>query len=68
MVSGILVNILTYILFTSLCLCFLGGSISLIILGIRGLEEEDWSYLLIIILGCIGIMITAIFILKVFGL
>lgn len=68
MISGILANILAYILFISLGLCFLGGGIFLIILGIQGLREEDWSYLLIIILGCISIMITIIVILKAFGL
>jgi len=68
MISRILANILAYILSISLSLCFLGGGISLIILGIRGLEEEDWSYLLVIALGCVSIMIVAIVILKAFGL
>lgn len=68
MISGILANILAYILFISLGLCFLVGGIFLIILGIQGLEEEDWSYLLVIILGCVSIMIVTIVILKAFGL
>ena len=68
MISGILSNILACILFISLCLCFLGGGIFLIILGIQGLEEEDWSYLLVIALGCVSIMIVAIIVLKTFGL
>jgi len=68
MISGILANILACILFISLGLCFLGGGIFLIILGIKGLEEEDWSYLLVIALGCVSIMIVAIIVLKAFGL
>lgn len=68
MISEILVNILGYILCISLILCFLVGGIFLIIIGVQGLEEEDWSYLLIIILGCVSIIMTAIVILKALGL
>lgn len=69
MISGILVNILAYILFTSFILCFSGGCIYLIIDGIRNyLEDTDGLYLFEIVVGCVGAMIVAIIVLKAFGL
>ena len=69
MISGILVNILGYILFTSFILGFLGSCIYIIICGIRGyLEEEDGFCIFVIVAGCVGVMIVAIIILKAFGL
>jgi hypothetical protein len=69
MISKILVDILGYVLFISFILCFLGGCIYLIIDSIRKyLEDTDLFYLLEAVLGCIGIMIIAIIILKTFGL
>lgn len=69
MISGILVNILGYILFISFILCFLGSCIYIIICGIRGyLSEEDGFCIFVIVAGCIGVMIVAIIILKAFGL
>jgi len=69
MISGILANILGYILFTSFILCFLCGCVYIIICGIRGyLEDEDNFCLFVITAGCVGVMIVAIIVLKAFGL
>ena len=69
MISGILVNILGYILFIGFILCFFGGCIYIIICGIRGyLAEEDEFCIFVIVAGCIGIMIDVIIILKALGL
>lgn len=69
MISGILTDILGYILFTSFILCFLGGSIYGIICGIREyLEEEDGFCLFMIVAGCVGVMCAVIIILKALGL
>ena len=69
MISGILVNILGYVLFISFILCSFGVCVYLIIDGIRNyLEDTGWLYLFETILGCIGIMTVVIIILKTFGL
>ena len=69
MISEILADILSYILFISFILCFSGGCIYVIICGIRGyLEEEDGFCIFVIVAGCVGVMIVAIIILKAFGL
>lgn len=69
MISGILADILSYILFISFILSFSGGCIYVIICGIRGyLEEEDGFCLFVIVEGCVGIMLVAIIALKAFGL
>ena len=69
MISGILSSILGYILTIGFILGFLGGSIYIIICGIRGyLAEEDRFCLFVITAGCVGVMIVAIIILKAFGL
>lgn len=65
MISEILINILGYILFIGFCLCFFAGSVYLIIDSIQKyLEDTDLFYLLETVLGCIGIMIIAILVLK----
>lgn len=69
MISGILVNIMGYTLFISFILFLLGASIYLIIDGTQEyLEKTNWCFLFEIILGCICIMVTAILVLKAFGL
>lgn len=69
MISGILLSIFGYILFIGFILCFLGGSIYIIICGVRGyLAEEDGFCLFVIAMGCVGVMIVAIIVLKAFGL
>jgi hypothetical protein len=69
MISGILSDILAYILFTSFILCFLGGCVYLIIYGIREyLEEANGFFIFATVLGCFGVTIVAIIILGVFGL
>ena len=69
MISGILSTILGYILFIGFILCFSAGCIYLIIDGIQKyLKEADDFHLFGIIVGCIGIIIVAIIILKAFGL
>ena len=69
MISGILSSILAYILFISFILAFCGGCVYLIIYGIREyLEEEDGFFLFVTVLGCIGVMIVVIIVLKAFGL
>ena len=69
MISGILSDILEYILIGGFIFCFLGGCIYVIICGIRGyLEDEDNFCLFVIAAGCVGVMIVAIIILKAFGL
>lgn len=69
MISGILSNILWYILLIGFILCFLGSCIYIIICGIREyLAEEDGFCIFVIVAGCIGIMIDVIIILKALGL
>lgn len=69
MISEILMDILAYILFTSFILCFFGGSIYMIIGGIREyLEEADSFDLFVIIAGSIGALISVTLVLKAFGL
>jgi len=69
MISGILTDILGYILIGGFILCFLSGCIYVIICGIRGyLEDDDNFCLFVIVTGCVGVMIVAIIILKAFGL
>jgi len=69
MISEILTDILGYILFGGFILGLLGGCLYATICGIRGyLEEEDGFCLFVIVMGCIGIMIATILILKAFGL
>jgi len=69
MISEILTDILGYILIGGFILGFLGGSIYTVIYGIRGyLEEADEFCLFVIVVGCIGVMIGVIIILKAFGL
>ena len=69
MISGILTDILMYILFTSFILGFLGACIYLIIDGVREyLENTEGLYLFQVVMGCIGIMLNVIIILKTFGL
>jgi len=69
MISGILSNILAYILFTSFILCFFGGCVYLIIYGVRQyLEEEDGFFIFATVIGCIGVMLVAIIVLRAFGL
>ena len=69
MISGILSSILGYILITGFILGFLSGCIYIIICGIHGyLEDSDGFCIFVIVAGCIGLMMVAIIILKVFGL
>jgi hypothetical protein len=69
MISGILSSILGYILIIGFIFSFFGGCIYIIICGIREyLEESDRFCLFVIIMGCIGIMMVVIIILKTFGL
>ena len=69
MISGILSEILGDILIIGFILGFLGGCIYAIIYGTRGyLEEEDRFCLFVIVVGCVGVMIVAIIVLKAFGL
>ena len=69
MISEILSDILGYILIGGFVLGFLGSSIYAVIYGIRGyLEEADELCLFVIVVGCIGVMIGVIIILKAFGL
>lgn len=69
MISEILTNILGYILIGGFVLGLLGGCIYAIICGIREyLEEEDGFCLFVIVVGCIGVMMAVIIILKFFGL
>ena len=69
MISEILTDILMYILFTSFILGFLGVCIYLIIDGVREyLENTEGLYLFQVVMGCIGIMLNVIIILKAFGL
>lgn len=69
MISGILSTILGYILFIGFILCFSAGCLYLIIDGIQKyLEEANGFHLFGIIVGCIGVMIIAIIVLKAFGL
>lgn len=69
MISGILSDILGYILIGGFILGFFGGCIYVIICGIREyLEEEDKFCLFVIVAGCIGVMLVAIIVLRAFGL
>ena len=69
MISGILANILAYILFISFSLCFSGGCIYLIIDGIRNYLEDMYGlYLFEIVTGCVGVMVIIIIVLGAFGL
>lgn len=69
MISGILSDILGYILIIGFILGFLSGCIYMIVYGVReSLEEKNWFWILVIILGCIGVMTVVIIILKTFGL
>lgn len=69
MISRILSDILGYILIGGFILCFFGGCIYLIICGIREyLKEEDKFYLFVIVVGCVGVMLVAIIVLRTFGL
>lgn len=69
MISEILVDILSYILFISFILCFSGGCVYVIICGIREyLEEEDGFFIFATVMGCVGAMIVIILVLKAFGL
>lgn len=69
MISGILSSILGYILIIGFILCFSGGCIYVIIRGIREyLEEADGFCLFAIVVGCVGVMMIAIIILRAFGL
>jgi hypothetical protein len=69
MISGILSDILGYILIGGFILCFFSGCIYVIIRGIREyLEEEDKFCLFVIVAGCVGVMMVAIIILRAFGL
>ena len=69
MISGILSNILGYILIIGFILGFLGGSIYLIIYGVREyLAEKNWVWLSLTVFGCISVMAVIILILKAFGL
>ena len=69
MISGILSEILAYILFIGFGLCFLGSCIYLVIYGVREyLKDTDGFYLFEVVIGCIGVMIVTIIVLKAFGL
>lgn len=69
MISKILTDILGYILMIGFILCLLGGSIYMIIGGIREyLEEADSFDLFVIIAGSIGVLMSVALVLKAFGL
>ena len=69
MISGILVDILVYILFINFILCFLGGCIYVIIYSIREyLKEANGFYIFLIVVGCVGVMMVIIIVLGAFGL
>ena len=69
MISGILSDILGYILIGGFILGFLGGCVYIIICRIQEyLREEDGFCIFTIAAGCVGVMIVAIIVLRAFGL